>query len=89
MARLTVPKKEDDLMQNGADNPLARRCRRGRVRPGHLEIGAKVHEIFTLLFAENGLALLVEGFQLKCHRNTGSARPRSIRYQDREAQGPQ
>src|ERR1700730_15862984 len=53
----------DDLMQNGADKPLARRRRRGGVRPGHLEIGAKAHETITFLFIENRLAF-VDGFQL-------------------------
>ena len=54
----------DDFMQDGADNPLARRHCRGRMRPGDLQVSAKAHEMFTLLFAENGLALHIEGFQL-------------------------
>jgi hypothetical protein len=54
----------DDLMQNGADNPLARRRRRGGVRPSYLEIGAKAGETFALLLVEDRLALLIQGFQL-------------------------
>ncbi len=51
-------------MRNRADNPLARGCRRGRVRPGHFKIGARARKTFSVLLVEDGLALLVEGFQL-------------------------
>jgi hypothetical protein len=30
------------------------------MRPGDLQVSAKAHEMFTLLFAENGLALRIE-----------------------------
>src|SRR5271166_1703572 len=54
----------DDLMQDGPDNSLARRRRRGGVRPSDLEISAKAHETFALPLVEDRLRLLIEGFQL-------------------------
>ena len=42
----------DDLVQCRAQDPLACRCRRSRVRPGQLEIGAELHQVLPLLLAQ-------------------------------------
>src|SRR4029077_10854700 len=38
----------DDLVQCGAQDPLARFCRRSRVRPSELQIGTELHQVSTL-----------------------------------------
>src|SRR6267142_2735000 len=35
----------DDLVQCGAQDPLARCCRRSRVRPSELQIGTELHQV--------------------------------------------
>ena len=42
----------DDLVQRRAQDPLACRCCRSRVRPGKLEIGAELHQEPPLLLAQ-------------------------------------
>src|SRR5438094_7869219 len=42
----------DDLVQCGAQDPLARCCRRSRVRPSELQIGTELHQVPPLLLPQ-------------------------------------
>ena len=42
----------DDLVQCGAQDPFARFCRRSRVRPRKLQIGAEPHQMLPLRLAQ-------------------------------------
>jgi hypothetical protein len=50
----------DNLVQHGADDPLARYRGCGWMRPGYLHIGAKAHEMLAFLLVENWRAALIK-----------------------------
>src|SRR5262249_26273395 len=50
----------DDLVQCGAQDPFARLCRRSRVRPRKLQIGAEPHQMLPLLLTQGRRLLCLE-----------------------------
>ncbi len=43
---------DDNLVKRGAQDPLARRGRSGRMRPGQFEIGAELHQLLSFPLAQ-------------------------------------
>src|ERR1700757_4949004 len=64
---------DDDLIECCAQDPLACRGCRGRMRPGELEIGTELHQLLTLSLAQRrGLPRLVPApLKLTGHQTIG------------------
>jgi hypothetical protein len=50
----------DNLVQCGAQDPLARFCRRSRVRPSELQIGTELHQLPPLFLSQRGRLLRLD-----------------------------